>query len=127
MSLTWKGANVQARFFAAAKSGINTTMAACVLHAKQGHGRGAHGSQRFETQTGELERSTRIIEAAKRVGKGVVGLWGSLNNVYARRIELGFQGQDSLGRSVHAPAYPFLFPAARAEYPKLAKRIKAAL
>ena len=126
MSLVWNGKAVKARMVAAQKSGVNTTMAACIIHAKANHGRGAHGSQRFESQTGELERSTRIIRAARRSGNAVEGLWGSLNNVYARRIELGFQGQDAAGRSVNAPAYPFLFPAARAEYPKLAKRIRKA-
>ncbi len=126
MSLIWKGDAIKARLVAAQKSGINTTMTACIIDAKTGHGRGAHGAQRFESQTGELERSTRIIQAAKRSGSAVVGRWGALNNVYARRIELGFQGQDSRGVSVNAPAYPYLFPAARAEYPKLAGRIKAA-
>ncbi len=126
MSLNWKGDAIKARLVAAQKSGVNTTMAACILHAKANHGAGAHGAQRFESQTGELERSTRIVQAAKRIGAAVVGRWGSLNNVYARRIELGFQGQDARGASVNAPAYPYLFPAARVEYPKLAARIKAA-
>lgn len=127
MSFVWRGDTVLSNLQAAAAAGIDATMAAAVLHAKSGHGRGAHGSQRFETQTGELERATRIIDPAKRIGKATVGRWGSLNNIYARRIELGFQGQDARGRSVHAPAYPFLFPAARAEYPKLVGRIKGAL
>ncbi len=127
MSLKWEGDALRLKIERAGISGVNSTMAACIIHAKSGHGGGAHGAQRFESQTGELERSTRIIKAAKRAGRAVVGLWGSLNNSYARRIEFGFQGQDALGRSVNAPAYPFLFPAARAEYPKLAGRIKAAL
>ncbi len=128
MSFVWKGEKISARIIAAERSGIDTTMAACVVHAKKNHGPGAHGSQRFESQTGELERSVRIIRAARRedLKRSVVGRWGSISIVYAHRQEFGFQGQDSRGASVNAPAYPYLFPAARVEYPKLAGRIKAA-
>lgn len=133
MSLKWEGEALRAKLDRASKSGVNTTMAACILHAKANHGPGAHGAQRFESQRGKLssaanlERSVRIVKQARRVGRAVVGRWGSIGANYAKRIEFGFQGQDALGRTVNAPAYPFLFPAARAEYPKLAKRIKAAL
>lgn len=127
MSLNWKGDQVKSRVLAAAAGGIDSTMAACVLHAKSNHGAGARGAGRFVSRTGHLERSTRIIQPARRRGSATVGKWGASGARYARRIEFGFQGQDAAGRSVNAPALPFLFPAARVEYPKLAGRIKAAI
>ncbi len=123
MSLTWNGNALKVKMGSAIMSGINTTLGACILHAKANHG---GGGGRFQTQTGELERSVRIIQQAKRIGRFFAGRWGSKNIVYAPRIEFGFQGQDARGASVNAPALPFLFPAARVEYPKLAARIKRA-
>ncbi len=127
MPVNWKGPAVISRMQRAQLSGVNTTMAAAVLHAKQNHGPGAHSSGRFETQTASLERSIRIVEVAKRIVGGAKGTWGSTDTGYARRIELGFQGKDAKGRVVDAPAFPFLIPAAQTEYPKLAGRIRAAL
>ena len=127
MSINWKGDAVLAKIRRAQITGVNTTMAAAVLHAKENHGPGAHGAGRFETQTASLERSVRIVEAAKRIRRGAKGTWGSTDTIYARRIELGFQGKDSKGRVVDAPAFPFLIPAAQVESPKLSGRIRAAL
>ena len=127
MSINWKGDAVLAKTRRAQITAVNTTMAAAVLHAKENHGPGAHGAGRFETQTASLERSVRIVEAAKRIQRGTKGTWGSTDTIYARRIELGFQGKDSKGRIVDAPAFPFLIPAAQVEYPKLSGRIRAAL
>lgn len=122
----WNGEAILARAHEAARQGIDATMAACIIHAKANHGAGAHGEQRFVTRTGEAERSVRITQPAKRKGKATEGRWGSKGINYFRRLELGFQGKDSAGRSVRSPAYPALFPAARAEYPKLSDRIKRA-
>jgi len=127
MSVNWKGDSVLAKMRRAQIRGVNTTMAAAVLHAKNEHSPGAHGQGRFETQTASLERSVRIVEAAKRILGGAKGKWGSTDTAYARRIELGFQGKDSKGRVYDQPAFPYLIPAAQIEYPKLAGRIKAAL
>lgn len=127
MTVQWKGGAIVAKLRRAQITAVNTTMAAAVLHAKQNHGPGAHASGRFETQTASLERSIRIVKAAKRIVGGAIGTWGSTDTVYARRIELGFQGKDSAGRVVDAPAFPFLIPAAQVEYPKLAGRIRVAL
>ena len=126
MALNWNGDKVKRRMRRAQISAVDTTMAAAVLHAKSGHGPGAHGASRFETQTASLERSIRIVDAAEPVRKGVRGLWGSVELVYARRIELGFQGKDKIGRIYDQPAFPFLVPAAQVEYPKLAERIRRA-
>lgn len=126
MALKWRGRQVKRLAVKAAVAGINATMSAAILHAKSDHGAGAHAVRRFETRTGEAERSIRIVEAARRVLSAVVGRWGSVGLNYPRRLELGFQGQDSAGRVVDAPAYPFLQPAADVEYPKLAGRIRRA-
>ena len=128
MALIWNGDKLKKRMRKAQLDAVNTTMAAAVLHAKRGHGPGSHGAGRFETQTGSLERSVQIADLRYvPARKGVIGLWGSADTNYARRIEIGFQGKDSLGRVVDQQAYPFLIPAAQIEYPKLAGRIRRAL
>lgn len=124
--LNWRGPQVLAKVERSARDGVNATMAAAVLHAKANHGPGARSRQRFQTRTGELERSIRITQPAKTTRKRTFGRWGSKGVNYARRQELGFQGKDAAGRVVNAPAYPFLRPAAEAEYPKLAGRIRRA-
>lgn len=128
MTLKWRGDRVKKSLERAQIDGVNSTMAAAVLHAKANHGAGAHGSRRFETDTGALERSLRIVRPARASAfGGVRGRWGSVGLAYARRIELGFQGKDSAGRIVNAQDFPFMIPAAQAEYPKLAQRIRRAL
>jgi len=127
MTLKWEGEKLTRKLRRAEARGIDATMAASVLHAKANHSRGAHSQQRFESQTGELERSMRITRPARRIGNQTAGRWGSQGIVYARRQELGFQGKDSKGRVVNAPGYPFLRPAAESEYPKLAGRIRRGL
>lgn len=126
MALKWRGEEIKRKMRDAQIEAVDATMAAAILHAKANHGAGAHGSLRFETKTGELERSIRIVAQASPDGKGVRGRWGSVGLAYARRIELGFQGQDSAGRAVDAVEYPFLRPAAEVEHPKLADRVRRA-
>ncbi|MCH9693834.1 MAG: phage morphogenesis protein [Gammaproteobacteria bacterium] len=128
MGLDWKGDELKAKMKRAQLTGVDSTMAACVLHAKRNHSAGAHGADRFETQTGVLERSVRIVDLTyEKPRKGVLGIWGSTQLAYAIRIEFGFQGKDSMGRVIDQQAYPFLRPAAQKEYPKLAGRIRRAL
>jgi len=45
-------------------------------------------------------------ESLEKPGKGVVRYGSSV--VYAPRVEYGFSGQDSLGRSFNQPGTPFL-------------------
>jgi len=90
--------------------GINQTMSAASIHAKQNHP--------WRNRTGTLEGSIRPVVAAHKVGSEFVGLWGSVDVAYALVLELG-----SFGR-VGIPPYPYLRPAADAEYPKLAQRIR---
>lgn len=127
MALHWKGSSLKRKVRRAQRTAIDTTMAAAVLHAKADHSPGAHSAQRFESQTGSLERSVRIVRAARDTRDGALGLWGSTETAYAHRIEMGFQGKDSKGRVIDAPAYPFLIPAANDEYPKLPRRIQKAM
>lgn len=58
--------------------------------------------------TGTLRRSI-YVEGPKSVGMGYSAKVGP-SVIYARRIELGYQGTDSLGRHYDQPAYPFLKP-----------------
>ncbi len=121
--INWKGDALKRRAEKAAILGIDATMGAAIIHARSNHGGGAG---RFQTRTGELERHTKVARSARRTRRGVVGTWGVIGLVYGRRIELGFQGKDSAGRVIDASGFPFLRPAAEAEYPKLGKRIRRA-
>lgn len=53
-----------------------------------------------------------------RLGVDAEGLYAEIgtNVEYGRRIELGFTGVDSLGRTYDQPAYPFLLPALEAAH-----------
>ncbi len=126
MTLNWKGDQLKRKVVRATRIAIDATMSAAIQHARRNHGPGAHGQQRFESQKGDLERGTTTVQAAKKTGGSIVGRWGVVGVPQARRIELGFQGKDSLGRSFNQPAFPYLRPAAEIEYPKLARRIKRA-
>lgn len=62
-----------------------------------------------ERQTGNLSRSTRLLDV-QHVGRGS---WESRTGptaVYGRRIELGFDQADSLGRVYRQPPYPYMAP-----------------
>ena len=124
--LTWEGDAVKRKMQRASILAVDATMSAAIIHGRAGHGAGAHGRARFESQSGELERGTRIVKAAAPSLRGVAGRWGVIGVAYARRIELGFQGKDSLGRVIRTRPFPWLRPAAEAEYPKLAGRIRRA-
>lgn len=51
-----------------------------------------------------------------RLGVDALGVYADIGSavVYARRIELGFTGTDSLGRFYNQPPYPYLRPALNA-------------
>lgn len=53
------------------------------------------------------------ISITWRLGVDALGVYADIGSavVYARRIELGFTGTDSLGRFYNQPAYPYLRPA----------------
>jgi len=55
------------------------------------------------------EPETQVLQVAPFVEAG--NKWG-FDPAYARRIEYGFIGQDSLGRNYHQAAQPYMRPAA---------------
>ena len=110
MTLTWQGDKLKRKMESAEIKGVNATMAACAVHAKRHHP--------WVNRFGFLERSIGIVEHAKDDGRGVRGLWGSQDIVYAIFQELGTK---------RMMARPYLRPAADAIYPSLARRIKRAL
>ena len=107
--LTWNGKKVFGSMAEASIIGVNDTMAQAVNHAKRNH--------EWQNRTGTLEGSISIAEWAQRMGRGVRGLWGSKDVVYALIHELG-------GRNIKAR--PYLRPAADAQYPTLGANIKKA-
>lgn len=132
-SLTWNGPALTEKMRAAQKTGVNATMAECVVQAKANHS--------WENQTGILEGSIKIAEFARDEGAGVVGTWGSTDVRYALIHELGGvivpvraqalkfklpDGSFRIVKSVRIPARPYLRPAADAIYPKLAGNIRKA-
>jgi HK97 gp10 family phage protein len=108
-SLNWRGPEISAKVKAASKVGVDATTAACVTHAKSNHP--------WKNETGTLEGSLQM-RPAEESGESVRGEWGSFDVLYAIFQELG---------TVHMAANPYLRPAADAEYPNLAGRIKAAM
>lgn len=77
---------------------------------------------RAPVETGTLRRSIRswisredVTETGYSVGPTVV---------YARRIELGFHGPDSLGRVYHQGPHPYLKPAVQDSLPGIARIIQ---
>lgn len=73
-------------------------------------------------QTGTLVRSINTTMSLSPVGP--TATIGS-NVVYARRIEMGFNGVDSRGRRYRQPPYSFLSPALDAVAPAFAAAIAA--
>jgi phage gpG-like protein len=132
MALDWQGPAVTAKLRRAQIEGINATMAAAAIHAKRNHP--------WRNRTGTLEGSIDIAEYAREHGRGVRGVWGSRDVRYALIHELGgvitaktakalhfeIAGEHIVVKQVTIPARPYLRPAADAEYPKLAARIRRA-
>lgn len=135
MPLNWLGHNVSAKMKRAQIAGVNATMAAAVVHAKQNH--------TWQNQSGTLEGSIDIQDYARELARGGVGgTWGSRDALYALIHELGGTitpvaaealvipdgagGVAAIVQSVEIPARPYLRPAGDAEYPRLADRIRNA-
>lgn len=134
MALKWEGKAVTERLVRAQIEGVNATMAAAAAEAKRSHN--------WQNRTGTLEGSIDIAEYARLVRRGVRGLWGSRDVVYALIHELGGTIKPKTARAlfirdrlgdisavvaqVTIRAQPYLRPAADKVYPTLAKRIRAA-
>jgi hypothetical protein len=108
--LDWRGGDVAQRVADAARKGVDETTAAAVIHAKQNHP--------WQNVTGTAEGSIQMRPAEADEDGSIRGEWGSYGVDYFLHLELG---------TVNMPARPALRPAADAEYPNLAARIKAAL
>lgn len=109
-TLRWRGDEVAARVGAAAKTAVDRTTAAAVTHAKQNHP--------WQNVTGTLEGSLQMRGAEVQGAGEIVGTWGSFDVEYAIWLEIGTSVM---------PPYPYLRPAADAEYPKLFMRVREAL
>lgn len=132
-SLRWYGKAVTEKMERAQIAGVNQTMAACVVSAKQNHP--------WQNRTGLLEGAIDIAGYAAPHGSGVKGTWGVRDMVQGRILEEGgtivpvraralaipqADGSVRFASSVTIPAYPYLRPAADREYVKLGERIRAA-
>jgi len=132
-TLTWKGKALTEKMRRAQKLGVNATMAKCVQDAKSNH--------TWQNQSGVLEGSIVIDVFARDFERGVEGVWGSRDVVYARIQELGGTirptraaklaipqpgGGVAFVDSVTIPARPYLRPAADKNYPDLVMNIRRA-
>ena len=106
-SLTWEGDKVKKKMNNCIMTGINQTMSSASIQAKFNHP--------WFNRTGTLEGSIRPVVAAHQVGNEFVGLWGSVDVKYAVFLELGTK---------FFPPFPYLRPAANAQYPNLARNIR---
>ena len=132
-SLVWNGKALTERMRAAQLAGVNATMGACVVEAKNSHA--------WQNRTGVLEGGIGIADYAARTGDGVRGTWGVQDVRYALIHELGGvivprtaralaipldDGSVRFVKSVRVPPRPYLRPAADTMYPTLAGRIRSA-
>jgi hypothetical protein len=67
------------------------------------------GMARTPVLSGTLRRSWKTSEGP--TGSGIYSAFTGPTMVYARRIELGFKGQDSLGRTYNQAPSPYVRPA----------------
>ena len=77
----------------------------------------AAGMRRTPVQKGTLRRSWRTELLPSR--PGVYSARTGPTVVYARRIELGFKGTDSLGRTYNQAPKPYVKPAYEETAPKM--------
>ena len=73
-------------------------------------------------QTGTLRRSVSAFPGGGHIGD--IGYSVAPTVVYARRIELGFVGPDSLGRVYNQQGKPYLKPAVHQSLPGIAAMIE---
>lgn len=76
------------------------------------------GGDKPNVVTGTLRRSIHS-EPVQKIGLGSYQVKVGPSVLYGRRVELGFTGTDSLGRSFNQRAYPYFTPAFEAALPEL--------
>ncbi len=119
MTVRWRGRQVLAATRRAQIMGVNVTMEEAVTNAQSGHK--VQTKKRWQSRSFPgLETSTKITTFARPTRRGVSGIWGSADIIYALAQELGSPKQS-------VPARPYLRPAADAEYPALARNIRGAM
>ena len=141
----WRGKAVRASVVKASIIGINLTMAAAAIFAKDNH--------TWTNRTGTLEGGIRVVELAvkrgsrvvgefaEKRGSRVVGEWGVVDVDYALAIEIGQKAHNIVPRRRQALFWPgaahpvkrvrhpgtkgrpYLRPAADEIYPSLANNI----
>lgn len=80
-----------------------------------------------EGSTGGLEGGTTGTDiGGQEIGATTVLIPVGTNVAYARRLELGFAGADSLGRTFNQPAQPYLRPAIEAQHGAVVNEVGAA-
>ena len=100
--VNWKGAEINRRLREASVQGIDDTMAACTVDAKDSH-------PGWKNVTSNAEGSIRTVDEAKHDIRGAVGRWGSTGVNYMLILEL------KRGSALRM--------AAQANYPDLNRRI----
>lgn len=90
--------------------------------ADAGHLVEAATKARAPVRSGTLRRSVRSWVSREDLGEAAYSV--APTTVYARRIELGFHGPDSLGRVYHQGPHPYLKPAVHASLPGIARVIQ---
>lgn len=112
----------------AAKATVQAATKQFLADAKGGfegsHKRGQPhvGGNKPNVVTGNLRRSIRN-SPLEHVGMGEYRTSAGPSMEYGRRVELGFEGPDSLGRAYHQRAFPYIDPA----YKKLHENLPALL
>lgn len=71
-------------------------------------------------RTGNLRQSIRP-DPARKESTGVYSILIGPRKVYGRRVELGFSGTDSLGRTYNQRPHPYFTPAVQKVKPQLEK------
>lgn len=84
-------------------------------------GRAHVGGDQPNIVTGNLRRSIRA-DPVTETSSGVFRTEIAPHMVYARRVELGFTGADSLGRVFKQRPYPFFTPGVNTAVPKIRER-----
>jgi hypothetical protein len=102
----WLGDKVRDGIAAAARKGIDETMAECVTQAQTVAPR----------RTGAMASNIKIVSRAKAMGKRTSGFWGNDTQDYTIWVEVGSRGR---------PGRYFLRGAADLHYKNLPARIRA--
>lgn len=118
-ALTQVGVETAAAARATVVEGTSMVVAAAKRNFEGAHKKGEpHTGLHPNVVTGNLRRSI-ISTPPVRVGAGEYLATAGPTQIYGRRVELGFRGEDSLGRRYDQPGYPYFGPAVDEVEPRL--------